>query len=205
MGRGFVDGQCQRLRLVEDWRQERRDIHELMGVCKGILGDDQVNEAEVGFLVDWFETHRGAVDRWPGSVLLERLRAILADDVLECHELEALAQTMRQFVAQEDHPDLGALASKPPFLHDPPPPIVFTEKTFVFTGDFLFGTRSCCEREVAERGGIARPSVSRRTDYVVVGTIASPLWAHGKYGTKVDAAIGLGVPVVSEEHWTRHL
>jgi DNA ligase (NAD+) len=65
----------------------------------------------------------------------------------------------------------------------------FAGKTFVFTGSLTKFTREGAEAEVKARGGRAASSVSKKTDYVVVGTDA---------GSKAQKAKELGVKVLSE-------
>lgn len=65
----------------------------------------------------------------------------------------------------------------------------FVGKTFVFTGTLTQFTREGAEAEVKARGGRAASSVSKKTDFVVVGSDA---------GSKAQKAKELGVPIISE-------
>ena len=65
-------------------------------------------------------------------------------------------------------------------------------KTFVFTGTLLNRSREDAEALVASHGGKATGSVSKKTDYVVVG--ADP-------GSKYDKAKTLGVTILDEEQF----
>ncbi|MGH9816290.1 MAG: helix-hairpin-helix domain-containing protein, partial [Candidatus Acidiferrales bacterium] len=62
-------------------------------------------------------------------------------------------------------------------------------KTFVFTGTLAHRSREEAEALVASHGGKAASSVSKKTDYVVVG--ADP-------GSKAEKAKSLGVPTLDE-------
>jgi DNA ligase (NAD+) len=72
----------------------------------------------------------------------------------------------------------------------------FTGKTFVFTGALSRFTRQSAEEAVKARGGRAASSVSKKTDFVVVG--ANP-------GSKAQKAKELGVKILSEEEFARML
>lgn len=63
-------------------------------------------------------------------------------------------------------------------------------KKFVFTGELKTLTRSEAEEKVAQLGGQVVSSVSKKTDFVVVGE--SP-------GSKFDKAKELGIPVLTEK------
>jgi hypothetical protein len=99
-------------------------------------------------------------------------------------------------------------------LHDespfdrPQPEVLFTNRTFIFTGKFGFGTRKACQDAVVSRGGSApdQKSVSHLIDYLVIGAEGSKAWRRGTYGNKIENAIlsrrEYGSPaIVSEEHW----
>ena len=62
-------------------------------------------------------------------------------------------------------------------------------KTFVLTGELDAMTRDAAKAEIKARGGSVSSSVSKKTDYVVVG--ANP-------GSKATKAESLGVPMLDE-------
>ena len=66
--------------------------------------------------------------------------------------------------------------------------------TFVLTGTLAAMTRDEAERAIVDRGGRVRPSVSKKTSYVVAGT--DP-------GSKLTRAQALGVAVLDEEAFSR--
>jgi DNA ligase (NAD+) len=70
----------------------------------------------------------------------------------------------------------------------------FAGKTFVFTGALQLFTRSEAESLVEKAGGRAASSVSRNTDFVVVGENA---------GSKADKARELGVEILSESEFKK--
>jgi DNA ligase (NAD+) len=68
----------------------------------------------------------------------------------------------------------------------------FSGKTFVLTGALPHLTRDEAAEKIKERGGKVSGSVSKNTDYVLVGE--DP-------GSKYEKAKKLGVPILSEEQF----
>ena len=68
--------------------------------------------------------------------------------------------------------------------------------TVVVTGSLTGFSRDSAKEAILARGGKAAGSVSKNTDYVVVGENA---------GSKADKAEQLGLPVLDEEGFTRLL
>ena len=69
-------------------------------------------------------------------------------------------------------------------------------KSFVFTGGLVNRSREDAGKLVIEHGGKVSGSVSKKTDYVVVGT---------EPGSKYDKAKSLGVPVLTEPQFEKLL
>ena len=65
-----------------------------------------------------------------------------------------------------------------------------SNKKFVVTGKLNFGSRSDTEDAIVSKGGKVGSSVSKKTDYLVVG---------GSPGSKLKRAQALGVKVITEE------
>ncbi|MBX7221523.1 MAG: NAD-dependent DNA ligase LigA [Blastocatellia bacterium] len=68
-------------------------------------------------------------------------------------------------------------------------PQIFAGKQFVLTGTLATLSRDAASEKIAARGGRVTSSVSKKTDYVVVGTEA---------GSKLEKAQKLGVPTLTE-------
>ena len=66
----------------------------------------------------------------------------------------------------------------------------FAEKTFVLTGTLPTMTRSQASALIESLGGKVSGSVSKKTSYVVAGEEA---------GSKLDKAMKLNIPVLTEE------
>ena len=73
---------------------------------------------------------------------------------------------------------------------------VFSGKTIVVTGTLTRYTRDSIKALIEENGGKVSGSVSKKTDFVVVGENA---------GSKADKADALGVPMISEDDFEKML
>jgi DNA ligase (NAD+) len=71
-----------------------------------------------------------------------------------------------------------------------------TGKTFVLTGGLSSMSRDEAKEKIEARGGKSSSSVSKKTDFVIVGTDA---------GSKLDKAVELGVKTLTEEEFLRML
>ena len=66
--------------------------------------------------------------------------------------------------------------------------IEFADREYVLTGRMLYGTRKDCERRIVERGGRVHDNVRRKTNYLVIGPIASVAWLESTHGRKILSA-----------------
>jgi NAD-dependent DNA ligase len=161
-------------------------------------------------LEDWLETHREALDEWPGSVIGQRVRDVMADGIITEEERADLQTILEKAVGKKPEADMAQkLATRLP-LDEPPPEVTFEGRTFCFTGQFVFGTRDKCEHSVQERGGTCLDRPTSTTDFVVIGTVATERWAHESFGRKIEGAISLrrnghNLKIIAEEHWVTFL
>jgi DNA ligase (NAD+) len=136
---------------------------------------------------------------WTTAELLSRafgtIEALEAADVAQLNAVDGIGPVVAQSVYDffqnpasrhlvRELLDAGVKAEAPP----PPKEGPLSGKTFVITGT-LSEPRSQVERRIADQGGAAVDSVTRKTDYVVVGD--SP-------GTKLAKAEKLGVEIIDE-------
>ncbi|MCK9988846.1 MAG: hypothetical protein AzoDbin1_05318 [Azoarcus sp.] len=185
-------------------------VEHLLGICTGLVADNSIVDEEVKFLDLWLSQYPDVTTSWPGKVIAERVGSILADGVITAAEQEDLLETLKGvcgFQLAETGSAEAAIASIP---FDDDPSIYFDGRSFCFTGRFLFGTRAKCEREVLNRGSIATDRVTGNLEYLVVGSVIEPSWAHTSYGRKIEKAIdyidkGHGIAIVSERQWIEAL
>lgn len=187
-------------------RVAKRLVSELLGLCKGMVCDGNISEGELTGLKRWLGGHPDATLTYPGKTVAERLLRIYADGVVTPDERAELNELLLDLTGEtEEHDQPLNLSTRLPF-DEPPPTILFEGHEHVFTGRMLYGTRQECEQKVMDRGGRVGMTVTRRTNFLVIGPIASRAWLESTHGRKILRAVelrseGLPVRIVSEETW----
>lgn len=192
-----------------EWHRKRisdRLTDELIGMCRGILLDGAVDQGEARGLLKWLEGNKAALDQWPGNAIYARLIDALSDDKLDGSEEKTLLTLLLQATGNQHANDpLQHVPAELPW-DEPAPPIVHEASRFVLTGDFVRAPRHQIEQMIVSRGGQCTASVSRKTNYVIVGLNGSNEWKHAGFGTKIQKAMelkqqGYQLAIASEKHW----
>ena len=193
-------------------RMDRRSADVLAGLAAGIAADGVVTIDEATFLRQWIETQLAHLDDPVINLLYQRINLMLQDGELDAEESAELLDTLRGFAGLSvAGPTAKAYSTPNPLpLNRPEPNIVCEGRAFVFTGTMAFGPRKECERLVRELGANIAPGVSKKVDYLVVGSIGNEQWLHSSYGTKILRAVelreeGIPIAIIGEEHWQRVL
>ena len=186
-----------------------RQIQELIGVCHGIVADGHVAQGEVEYLRRWLRANAEVSDHSVICGLLARVEEMLEDAHLDEEEAAELLDTLVRLTGAHTEEDARQKSTGLPF-DDPEPTIIFPGSVFVFTGTAEFGTRQACGQAVCDLGGELGKSITRATNYVVIGAHATPSWKHSSFGRKIERAADLrsaGHPlsIVSEAHWVAAL
>lgn len=191
-------------------REQVKAVQVLMGLVTGMVADRNLHDLEIQFLSTWLSENPGVTAGWPGSVVAERVRAVLADGVVSEDERSHLLETLLQLCAT-DFAQTGSAApevAQLPIDHDVT--VDVRDQMVCHTGTFLFGTRSACERLTLAGGGTPVDSVTRQVAYLVVGSNVSPSWVNTSYGRKIEAAMrlkldGRPIAIVTERQWLQSL
>lgn len=83
-------GQTPMSRQLARASRDSADIAELIGLCKGVLADGTINQAEAEFIKDWLDDRSDTIDLWPARELHQLLGRALADGVLTTEDEEEL-------------------------------------------------------------------------------------------------------------------
>ena len=125
---------------------------------------------------------------------MEKLAGASLEDLMEVNEVgpkvsEGVAEFFGEAVNKKLIEHLRRAGTNMKEERHTPKGTKFAGMTFVFTGTLANRSREAAEQLVAQQGGKAGSSVSKKTNYVVVGT--DP-------GSKFDKAKALGVPILDE-------
>ena len=191
-------------------RRAERDLSEMLGLAKGVLADGLVTEAEAELLRNWALHHPDATEQWPVNILKERLDRIFADGRVQEAERQDLSSLLESIVGGTAGVIVGEDAATELPIDRPPPTLVWQDSIFVFTGKFAFGPRRDCQHHAIRLGAKCEDTVTRRTNYLVIGTFGSRDWVHTPFGRKIEKAVqyreaGLRLAIVAEEHWAAAL
>ena len=189
-------------------RLQSRQVDELVGLARGLIADGAINSAEVAFLEKWLVTNLALSHQPLIATLYERVRQILSDGVVDPEECADLLATLTSFTAEDTElGEAGKSTSLP--LCNPAPLLKFDGATYCFTGTFKFGQRRHCEQATKVRGAECG-SLTRKTNFLVIGAYATESWKHSSFGNKILKAAemrsaGIPIGIVAEEHWARYI
>ena len=206
----FVDDDGTPLPHLFRERALRRQVAEMLGICKGLIADAVVNETEAIALKMWMRVNSDVSITFPFNRLAERLDVMFRDGVVNLDERIELEEILTGIVGEDELRTTALDRPTHEAFDRPPPVLVFPDWSYVLTGRFAYGTRQYCEDEITKRGGSVERAISGRTNVLVVGTFASPAWVQSGFGRKVLAAIDHRARhqrphIVEENHWLQYL
>lgn len=106
---------------------------------------------------------------------------IIADNIIEFFEDEEILEAIDKLLSEGVRPHFEEIETKES---------IFTDKTVVITGSIEGLSRNEIKEMVEKMGGKVSSSVSKKTDFVIVG--ADP-------GSKYTKAVDLGIDIIDEE------
>lgn len=152
------------------------------------LGIRHVGLQSAKILAAKFKTLEALMKAKPEELAnIEGVGPVMAESIYEFFSTPENIQTIKELLSLGVKPGeekVGVEAAHPEI----------SGKTFVFTGALSSMTRSEAEKLVESLGGTAGKSVTRQTDYVVVGE---------EPGSKLAKAQQLGIKILTEEEFLR--
>ena len=185
-------------------------IQFLNGMLHGLLADGKLSDHEIMTLKAWIDANDFLAGTYPFDEINSLLYVILEDNIITEQERETLMALFsdvidftssynlseKEFARLREKYSISGICAVCP-------EISFEGKIFCFTGESYRAKRSEIAETVANLGGIARTSVSAKTDYLIVGNAGNPCWAYACYGRKIEEAVnlrkqGAGIVIVNE-------
>lgn len=188
-----------------------KSLNTLMGIVNGLVCDNVLSETEIHFLSTWMLENKHIASTYPANVIFRRVREVLLDGIITTTESEKLLNELKALSGNDFSNTGSALPEHIASVFDDDPLVVFEQNLFVFTGDFLFGTRSACMQAVEKRGGTASDNITKSTNYLVVGSRASPDWIVANFGRKIQKAVDMAesgdyeISIIREADWVMAL
>lgn len=170
------------------------DLQTLQGICHGILADGIINEKEVRDLEGWLEQNSHLSTYYPYDEIRSLILSIVSDGIIEEEEILVLKAYLNQFVNIENQEIAKQIDAETADINisghcTSDPNIDFDGKTFCVTGVLKSGARAELENLISDLGGIPTKSVTKKTDYLIVGDNGNQSWAFACYGRKVEKAL----------------
>lgn len=196
-------------RSLSRFSSEETILHRLGGMAHGLTADGRLNDSEVLALSTWLESNAHMTNTWPFSRIIQRVRSVLEDGHIsesERHELLVILKDLNGS-ALEEHGTVGGMSTKLYGLDMPDDvELIFPDRAFVLTGKFAYGPRDRCSKEIIDRGGLVGSAITKKVDYLVVGSLSSRDWINESYGLKIRKAVelreqGHSIVVLDEEVW----
>ena len=170
----------------------------LSGLLHGIMADGVIEDTEIQALRLWIESNDHLQGCYPFDEINSILTSILADGRIDDEERTLLTAFFSEFIDLSASYNLNEIVltdlreqCKIGGVCALCPEITFEDKTFCFTGQSRFATRAEFAAYITDLGGNFRGSVSKATDYLIVGNAGNPCWAYACYGRKIEDAIAL--------------
>lgn len=170
----------------------------LSGLVHGIMADRELSDAEIFSLKEWLEESDFLAGLYPYDEVYSLIVSILADGLITEDERKTLAAffgNLIDFNYSRNLNEADYIALKKQYsvsgICALCPEILFPGRSFVLTGESARAERADLIKTITELGGTVKSSVSKKTDYLVVGNAGNPCWAFSCYGRKIEDAIQL--------------
>jgi len=172
------------------------DLQILQGICHGILSDGEVADTEIYKLEEWVIENEHLNSYYPYDEIRSLILSITSDHKIDHEERLLLTAFFHQFadihtLSTKDHIEEATANTKISALCTSEPNISFDGTIFCFTGVMKRGIRKDIEEKVIQLGGQISDTLTRKTDYLIVGDNGNQAWAFACYGRKVEKALNL--------------
>lgn len=172
------------------------DLQQLQGIFHGILSDGELNDVEIFKLHEWLSENEHLNSYYPYDEIRSLVLSIVSDKKIEEEERLVLMAFVKQFVELSNNEVKESIDKVTSDINISgicavDPEIVFENKTFCITGILSRGTRTEVQHAIKNKGGIPVSSISKKTDYLIIGDTNNACWSYACYGRKVEKALDL--------------
>lgn len=175
-----------------------RGLQQLEGFIHGVLADNTIDDIEIKRLKDWINCHDFLTGYYPYDEISSLLTSILSDKIITDDERNILKVYFSEFIDSNssikiDFDEIENLKNDYTVegICSVCPEIYFENKSFCFTGASTKATRKDFENLILSLDGTFSKSVTKKTDYLIIGDNGNTCWAYSCYGRKVEQAINL--------------
>lgn len=172
------------------------DLQLLQGIFHGILADGVLNDNEIFKLHEWLSENEHLNSYYPYDEVRSLVLSIVADKKIDEEERVVLTAFIKQFVELKNTETSEKVEQYTADVNISgicaiDPQIIFDNKTFCITGILSRGNRNELQDAIANKGGIPVNSISKKTDYLIIGDTNNACWSYSCYGRKVEKALDL--------------
>lgn len=164
-------------------RIENKNVDECIGICKGVLSDNEFNEDEKKFLLEWIKNHNLA-----NHTIVKDVYLALNNKDKSLDDLKNILIAFTGGVAPSN--EIKSMSSILPIEKDLSS-IEFKDKIFCLTGKFAsaIGNRKAIEDIIVDKDGSCKDTVTHDLDYLVIGEFGNDDWIHSNSGRKIEKAM----------------
>jgi len=159
-----------------------RNIDEFIGLCKGVLADNEFNELEKKFLLNWLNSN----DLFK-HVIVEQIYNELNNN----KNLDELKNMLILFTGGNTPSiEINSMSTALP-IEKMLRTIKFENTIFCLTGKFssAYGNRKAIEEIIIDKKGICKNRLTLDVDYLVIGELGNNDWKHSTLGRKIETAL----------------
>ena len=138
-----------------------RQIDTLTGISHGLIADGEIDQSEAEYLFNWLAQSRQSTENPIILNLLSKVEEMLEDRVLDSEESQELLNLFQKFIGEPfEIRELKKTTALP--IDDPLPPITLENRSFLFTGTCVYGTKRQCQEAIGLLGGINASGVTKK-------------------------------------------
>lgn len=172
------------------------DLQQLQGIFHGILSDGDLNDTEIFKLHEWLSENEHLNSYYPYDEIRSIVLSVVSDKKIDEEERMIMMAFIKQFVELSNNDVKESIEKATADINISgicaiDPEISFQNKTFCITGIISRGTRSELQNAIKEKGGVPVNSISKKTDYLIIGDTSNACWSYACYGRKVEKALDL--------------